>query len=66
MKHCCKCGAKIGAWEVPKPGEAFFPATGFGMQRLRCALLAGRHTYDEPDLAVSSWTSAWLKSIRSK
>lgn len=66
MNHCRECGAKIGDWYVHKPGEAFFPATDDEMRRLRGELLVGPHSYEDPDLAVSSWTSTWLRTIQSK
>jgi hypothetical protein len=66
MNHCRECGAKIGDWFVHKPGEAFFPMTDDEMRRLRGELLAGPHTYEDPDLAVSSWTSTWLRLILKK
>ncbi len=64
MNHCRECGAKIGDWHVHKPGEAFFPTTADEMRQLRGELLSGPHTYVEPDLAVSSWTSKWLMLVK--
>lgn len=66
MNHCRDCGAKIGDWYVHKPGEAFFPTTEDETRRLRGVLLPGPHTYVEPDLAVSSWTSTWLRLVERK
>jgi hypothetical protein len=64
MNHCRKCGAKIGDRYEHKPGEAFFPTIEDEMSRLRGELLSGPHTYVEPDLAVSSWTSTWPTLVR--
>lgn len=66
MNHCRECGAKIGDWYVHTPGEAFFPTTEDEMRRLCGKLLSGPHIYVEPDLAVSSWTSNWLRSVGRK
>ena len=59
MNHCRECGPKIGDWFVHKPGEAFFPTSDEGMKKLSGTKLAGPHTFDDPDLALSSWTGAW-------
>jgi hypothetical protein len=66
MNHCRECGAKIGDWYVHKPGEAFFPTTEDELSRLRGELISGPHTFVEPDLAVSSWTSTWLTLAQKK
>jgi hypothetical protein len=56
----------FGDWYVHKPGEAFFPTTEDETRRLRGVLLPGPHNYVEPDLAVSSWTSTWLRLVERK
>ena len=66
MNHCRECGTKIGDWFVHKPGEAFFPTSGEEMKKLSGAKLAGPHTFDDPDLALSSWTSSWLAMVSTK
>lgn len=60
MNHCRDCGAKIGDWFVHKPGEAFFPTSDEEIKKLKGWRLAGPHTFADPDLALSSWTSSWL------
>ena len=61
MNHCRECDAKIGDWFVHKAGEAFFPTTDAEVTALRGQRLEGPFTLDSPELAVSSWTSRWLK-----
>lgn len=60
MNHCRDCGAKIGDWFVHKPGEAFFPTSVEQFKKLQGFRLSGPHTFDDPDLALPSWTSSWL------
>jgi hypothetical protein len=60
MNHCRECGAKIGDWFVHKPGEAFFPTSDEDAKKLQGFRLTGPHTFDDPDLALSTWTSSWL------
>ena len=60
MNHCRDCGAKIGDWFVHKPGEALFPTSAEEIKMIHGFKLAGPHTFDDPDLAVSSWTGASL------
>jgi len=61
MNHCQECDAKIGDWFVHKPGEAFFPTTDEEQAKLTGELVAGPFTFIGPDIAVSSWTSAFLR-----
>ena len=61
MNHCQECDAKIGDWFVHKPGEAFFPTTDEERAKLTGELVAGQCTFRDPDIAVSSWTSAFLR-----
>jgi len=61
MNHCQECGAKIGDWFVNKPGEAFFPTTEEERLKLIGNLVNGPLSFTDPDVAVSSWTSAWLQ-----
>jgi hypothetical protein len=66
MNHCFECGAKIGDWFLHKPGEAFFPTTEDAIRRLRGFKLQGPHTFHDPDLAVTSWTTSWLEWARAE
>ncbi len=64
MNHCQECDAKIGDWFVHKPGEAFFPTTNEEHSKLTGKLVEGPFTFIDPDIAVSSWTSQWMRSKR--
>jgi hypothetical protein len=60
MNHCPECGAKIGDWFTTQPGKAFFPLDDEGIGKIRGQRVAGPFTFDDPHLAVSSWTDTWL------
>lgn len=66
MNHCHECDAKIGDWFVHKPGEAFFPTTDEEQAKLTGELVAGPFTFMDPDIAVSSWTSAILRRAMNR
>lgn len=64
MNHCRDCGAKIGDWFVHSPGEAFFPLNDADLDLLKGLQVDGPLQFMAPELAVSSWTSNWLRKSR--